>query len=223
VKFKDTPEYQECILAFDLVVGLKHCRAFEKAGRMSPDTPCYRSNESTSIKAPVNIVENYGELLNQLDSNGFILETLDERCYVYNEIIIYFVLPLLLKTHFLGESSFTRRLGFLTRDQVEERYLDQEIPFLSITYELAVEMEFVKRCEVTFESDEEESDNLHPDVGSQYSLTLSYSECLHVSELEDELLNDRINIPHRDNSNDLFTYRMSKIQLLPPGTVTTVF
>ena len=71
MKFKDTPEYQECILAFDLVVGLKHCRAFEKAGRMSPDTPCYRSNESTSIKAPVNIVENYGELLNQLDSNGF--------------------------------------------------------------------------------------------------------------------------------------------------------
>ena len=221
MKLQDTQEY---ILPFDLVVGLKHCRAFEEACEKSPDTPCYQQNESNGVNAPVNlVVEDYEELLSQLDSYGFVLEKLEERCYVYNEVIVYFALPLPLDTHLLGESNFARRLGFLTREEVQERHLGQQIHFLSITYELAIEMGLVRRCEVTFESEEEESGKLHPDVESQYSLTLPYSRSLHFSELLDELLGDRINIPHRDNPNDLFRFQMAEIQLGPPGMVTSVW
>lgn len=123
------------LLPFDLLVGLKHCRAFDKIPKKS-STTLGQASQSNGANAPVNsvvvdpkVMVNYEELLSQLHSYGFGVTKHEESCYAYNEVILYFDLPLPpLDTHLLGETrrdDFARRLGFLTQEKVEKRYPGQ--------------------------------------------------------------------------------------------------
>ena len=218
-------ENREYILPMDLKVGLQHCWAFEQGDYEQGDkeyTRLYPPNliQEQQDRELRRRYEEYKFLRGRIEDNGFDFKRLEDPSYVHNDVVIYFALPLSLDTHLLGKSNFARRLAFLTREEVQERYPGQQIPILSIPSQLAIEMGLVRRCEVTFESEEEESGKLHPDVGSQYSLTLPYSRSLDFSELLQELLGDHINIPHRDNPEKHFRYRMAAIQRLPSGIVT---
>lgn len=96
--------------------------------------------------------------------------------YFPNQGSIHFAIDLRLHESILGFSDLAKPLGFTTREEVYKASPDQDLIFLPMTFQLAVEMGFIRRTCVTFTL--EDSGKPHPIYGDNLSRIQFYNVSL---------------------------------------------